>query len=117
MTKYAKSNMRHNHLEKLKLNDIRIIEGLDKILQRLEELQKGLGITTIREWAKRIENEAKSRCTNYSSELNIEVVEIGGNRFNIKVNAPKQAIPFVIDTIERTLNVMSITTREIFSIR
>ncbi|MGP8068650.1 MAG: hypothetical protein ACLP5V_02035 [Candidatus Bathyarchaeia archaeon] len=95
-------------------------EGLDKIETELDELQKGLTLPILQNWAKRIESEAKmlgfgSKAPRGIFEnIRLQVSESEPKTFEVTARANKRALPFIAKATQRELPRMPLTAQAIF---
>ena len=87
-------------------------DGRLELQPKFEEIQRGMELRTLTIWCSKIESDAKIRCPSYDIRLKIKI--IGKRRFDIRINADKEATQCIIDVIKLNLPRMPITTRRIF---
>lgn len=95
------------------------IKGLDGIERDLREMQRGLRLETLQEYASEIEEEARSLAASkgkedFTQRIHVKVFMVKPRTFEIKANAPKAAFPFIFEATKSKLHDMPSTSQAVF---
>ena len=90
------------------------IKTLNRLVETIQDVRKGLDTDVIASWYSVIESESKARCPTSELRESIHVVQNPDLPMKFEFKASKRAIPHVVEAIENNLNPMPFATRLYF---
>ncbi len=91
------------------------VSGLDELEQDIQNMQKGLTISVLNDWAAKVLEDARSHIPIEKREsLQLVFSRKNDNKIDTKLRAPAEYLQFVKQAIETFLAQMPITTQQLF---
>jgi len=91
------------------------VDGIDKLIRELDEMQDGLKAETIAFWCKRVLNDVKMRAASEKAEeIVMDTIPTADGNFQIRFSSPPQFVGMIKDSVAGYLPQMPITTQAFF---
>ena len=87
---------------------------MNRLVESIEDAQKGLDPRILSFWYQKIEKEAREACPSEELRNSIRVIQNPDLPMKFQLKASKRAIPFIVQTIDRNSIEMPFATRLYF---